>query len=513
MSASKKKMQRREAVDTEKIDQAQAEQTAYKKKVRLYTIIGIVIVVLVAALLVWNSGIFQKKAAAATVGETEITVEELSYFYYGSRYMYSYMGYLDSTKSDADQIYDSAAGTTWQDYFLETALTQAQTVQARYDAALKAGYSDADVADSVASQIESLKASASASGYTYKSYLANIYGRYMTPAAFERMLVRDLLGSKYYNETATDKYDSYSADQLEAYYAEHKDSIDTITYSYFYFKADAIAEVEGKELTDEEKEAQKTANMAAAKAKAEAMLADYQSGTPLIKIEELHEPTSSSIENSAVGTDTISSLYREELLKLGENEGTIVESTDYGYYVVIFHNRGRNEDLTADVRHILISAETTTDADNKTVAPTEEAWAAAKTEAEKLLAEYESGSKTAEAFGVLANEHSEDGGSNTNGGLYEGVAQGDFVAEFDEWIYAEEGRSEGDTALIRHEGDIASTSSYWGYHVTYFQGWSEAEWQLTARSQMSTEDMDTWSEELANACPATLHDAAKHLGK
>ena len=89
MSASKKKLQRREAVDVEKVTEAQAAQAAYQKKARLYTIIGIVVAVLVVVLLVWNSGIFQKNATAATVGEEKISVAEMAFYYYDVRQMYA----------------------------------------------------------------------------------------------------------------------------------------------------------------------------------------------------------------------------------------------------------------------------------------------------------------------------------------------------------------------------------------------------------------------------------------
>ena len=84
MSASKKKLQRKAEVDVEKVSEAEAKQAAYKKKSRLYSIIAIVVVVLVAALLVWNSGVFQKNATAATIGGEKLSVAELSYYYYNN---------------------------------------------------------------------------------------------------------------------------------------------------------------------------------------------------------------------------------------------------------------------------------------------------------------------------------------------------------------------------------------------------------------------------------------------
>ena len=76
--------------------------------------------------------------------------------------------------------------------------------------------------------------------------------------------------------------------------------------------------------------------------------------------------------------------------------------------------------LTSD--NILIKAEVadaddpaTEDVDQSKV-PTQEALDAAKAEAEDILAQWEAGDKTAESFGALAEEYSDDPGSNTNGG-------------------------------------------------------------------------------------------------
>jgi hypothetical protein len=186
MSASKKKQQRREAVDVEKVTEAQAKQAAYKKKARLYTIIGIVVAVLVVVLLVWNSGIFQKNATAATIGDDKLSVAELSFYYYDVRQMYAQYGMIDSNMNDAETVLNSADGTTYQDYFLEQALSDAQRYHVLYEDALKEGRTAADVKDSVDSQIANLKASAKAYGYDYKAFLKALYGRYATPTLVEK---------------------------------------------------------------------------------------------------------------------------------------------------------------------------------------------------------------------------------------------------------------------------------------------------------------------------------------
>ena len=88
MSASREKKQRQGAGPSEKALQAQQQQAAQKRKAVIYTVIGVVIAVLIAALLIWNTGFFQARATAATVGDTELTTAEVSFHYHNARNTY-----------------------------------------------------------------------------------------------------------------------------------------------------------------------------------------------------------------------------------------------------------------------------------------------------------------------------------------------------------------------------------------------------------------------------------------
>lgn len=116
--------------------------------------------------------------------------------------------------------------------------------------------------------------------------------------------------------------------------------------------------------------------------------------------------------------------------------------------------------LPANVRHIFIQAEV----DEGASSPTDEQMAAAKTEAEDLLAQWQAGDATAESFAALAEEYSDDTGSNTNGGLYEGITKStSFIANFIDWTFAD-GRQVGDTGIVEN-----TTSG--GYHVMYLDSY------------------------------------------
>ena len=514
MSASREKKQRQNVAPSDKTAKARSEQAAYKRKVRTYTAIGVVVVILVAALLTWNSGIFQRNATAATVGDSKISVAEMSYFYNGIRSAYANYGIIDATKPDSEQMYNEEEGTTYRDYFMESALTQAQTTKARYDAALKAGYTVDDVQDDLDETIKYYKNAAAASGYTYEANLRSMYGRYITVGTFEELLTQSLLATKYYNDTVEETSKGYTDEQLAEYYQEHKDDVDTFEYSYLYFKADTVKETdeEGNTLSSDEVAKLKEEAMAKAKEEAEKALAAYQGGLLVSKLITDTTPDASGDHTTVVGTGSISTSYKDELLKLEENGATVVESADTGYYLVIFHKRYQDTTTPATIRDILIKAETTTDENGKVVAPTQEAWDAAKAKADEVLAKWEEGDKTAEAFGELAASYSASS-SASNGGISTGVKSGSLTDDRNSWLFEEE-RTAGDVTTTKHEGDTSSTSSYWGYHITYFQEWEEESWKQTVRSALTSDAMTKWSEKMleGDAYAVAEADGTKYFG-
>lgn len=517
MSASREKKQRQGAGPSDKAIQAKKEDTAYQRKTRLYTIIGVVVVVLVIALLVWNSNPLRGRADAATVGDDTLSVAELSYYYYDARYVYAAYGLVNSSIPDDLQMYDEEKNMSFRDFFLESALSNAKQVFSLYDAAIAAGRTVNDVKDEVDADIKNMKAAAANNNYSYKAFLKAIYGRYMTPALYEKLVSKSILANVYSNDVHAEKLNAYTEAELEAHYAANPDQFDEFVYSHLLFKADAMPETddEGNKLPEEELERLKEKAMEAAKAKAEKALEAYEKDGDVAKLIESTKPSESADHTASVGSDSLNTAYVEEFLKLDEGEALIAEYEGVGYYVAIFHSRARREQLTANVRHILISAATTMDDSGKpTAVPSEEAWATAKAEAEKVLDEYNAGEQSAEAFGALATKYTHDTASKATGGLYEHIYEGRFVKEFNDWIFAEDAPQPGDTALIRHEGALTDGNPYWGYHVAYLESWDEAEWALTVRNALASDAMTEWSESLLESGYETaLAKGAEELGR
>ena len=521
MSASREKKQRQGAGLSEKALQAQQEQAAKKRKTIIYTAIGAVVAALVAALLIWNSGFFQARATAATVGGRNLSAAELSYYYYSVRngefYYYSLFGLTPPSDSD---VRDTTTGQTYREYFLETALRSAQENFALADVARKSGHTDAEVRDNLNARIKNLKTEASYYGYSYSAYLKATYGPYMSAGVYEKLYTVNLLANLAYNDKANKLLDSYTEADMRAYYDEddHADTLDTFEYSFLYFTPAAVAEKDedGNARDTEEVKAEKEAALAKAKENAEAALAALQGDADVSSLAEEYELADNTYSDHAagVGVSSAPATIREKLLEMKAGDVELVENGESGYYVVILHSRKLVEDPTKDVRHILVKAENTVDEDGKLVAPTDAAWAAAKAKIEAIQAEYEAGNKTEDSFAALANEKSDDG-DGTTGGLYTDIGPDDnYVPEFLEWIYTD-GRKVGDTGIVQHDAGDKVTNGYWGYHFMYFVGNGDNKpvWMRTVRNSLASRDLAAWLEELLGDYPAALTGGADNVAK
>lgn len=149
-----------------------------------------------------------------------------------------------------------------------------------------------------------------------------------------------------------------------------------------------------------------------------------------------------------------------------------------------------------NVRHILIEPEGGETDESGATTYSDEEWAAAEAKAREILASWDG---TEEGFAALANEHSTDPGSNTNGGLYENVTPGKMVPEFDAWCF-DTARSQGDTGIVR---------TSFGYHIMYFvSAGEEYYWEAVARDQYLSQKNAELLEEAVAKHSYTVHEDA-----
>ena len=111
-----------------------------------------------------------------------------------------------------------------------------------------------------------------------------------------------------------------------------------------------------------------------------------------------------------------------------------------------------------DVRHVLFTPDGGTTDESGATTYSDEAWAACEAEAQEVLNTWAEGDRSEESFAALAATYSEDPGSQNNGGLYEGVQQGQMVPEFDSWCFD----------ASRKTGDYGMVKTTYGYHLMYF---------------------------------------------
>lgn len=216
------------------------------------------------------------------------------------------------------------------------------------------------------------------------------------------------------------------------------------------------------------------------------MAANYGYDSADAMVQELYFGTGSSYQDY----EDYMRLYYTGFLYFSDEYGKINPTDEeiefyYDTNITMFEDAGLTKESGSmvDVRHILIKVEGTTDADGNTTY-SDDQWEACRAEAQAILDQWLAGDKTEETFAELANSSSEDGGSNTNGGLYEDVVLGEMVEEFEAWCF-DESRQYGDYDLVK---------TPYGYHVMFFVA-SDEQWYVYAKSNLISDTMNEQMEE------------------
>lgn len=524
MSASREKKTRQDLAaqgitDPKKIREAEEKAKARKSNI-LYGVIAGVFVLVAAALLVWNSGVLQRNAAALSIDGEKYSASQVNYFYHSIKNnilngSYSSLyGVSSSTPLDQQVMNDTAkmflgvedeGEVTWDQFIHDYAIKQMTLIVKEAKEAEANGHgADDHTEEEVASTIEQYTAYAKENGYSLKEYLKLAFGKTMTVSTFKDMIRLVDVASHYASEYSEEL--SYTASDLESYYNDNKSSFNVASYESLYFKgtADSTTDADGNTVapTDEENAAAKEKAIA----DADAALKLYQAGDPLETVSLAYE--SAAYSNTEAGSnsgDEASEWLFDE--SRADGDSTVI-TTDSGSRVLVFHSAGRQEYASRDVRHILFRADTTgLDSKSETYeADLQAAKDAAKAKAEDALAQWKAGDATEDSFAAMANELSEDGGSNTNGGLYTKVLKGQMVTEFNDWLF-DESRKPGDTGVVYGE-----SSNYAGYHVMYFVGDDVPCWQVQVENTLRSKDTEAWQKGLSDSADVVELSGMKHVG-
>ena len=521
MSASTERKNRiaaREAGTDKKTLAMQEEEKKKAKSRRKWTWGTIGVIVLILAIFLLNSNLMYTQTTALTANGTKYSPAQVNY-YYGSEYLNlansygSYLG-LDTSMGLSgldDQNCTLMDGGSWRDYFRNMAEMDVQENRALLDYAAENGITltEEEIAE-VDAGFDGIEEMAKNYGYSSADALyAMNYGSGVTVKVAREATLNARLAQKA-SDTKRDSL-TWTDDELEEYYQNFNGDRDYFDFYTYYVTAETLEQTaEGEDAEASTMVADDTTR-AEAKATADAIVMAYKDGddiddtverfTVAVESQTEEEPT----ERSRVGGSALAAEYAE-WMKAEREEGDVevfadAETDPAGYTVVMFLSRDDNHYKTASVRHILIKAEAAEDGTY-----TDEAKAAAKAKAEEILAEFNAGEKTEERFAELANEHSEDEGSNTNGGLYENIYHGQMVQEFNDFCFAD--HKTGDTDIVYGE-----SGSYTGYHVIYYVGEGGLYSDYLAKTELQNTALNEWSTELNNACEVTEGFGFRFVGK
>lgn len=459
------------------------------KVVRIVSIITSI--VLVVGLVSWigysvvdsanrSSGTYLKNDIAVESANYKVTNAQMLYYFqsYYSNFVNSNADYLssfglDTSKSLKEQNYPSTAedGSTmsWYDYFMDSAVAQVESTlvlaEAARDAGLELSEEDKATIDTNVSQIN-----------------PEDFAPGLTKEDLTAFMELAMLATNY--QTQVQEAIEVTDADLENYYKENKNTYDTVDYRMYSFSYAASESEEGTTALTKEA-AKKLADELAATGSEDAFVAwltDYFTNT--LKVSDLEtELTATKSEDFAyseayVGIDF---LFGADT-KAGDIKVIEDESSEAYKVFLVLSPAQRDESVTKSVRHILISVEDTEDAEAK---------AAAKKEADDLLAKWKSGEATEESFAALVHDNTDDTGSKETGGLYENFGKGEMVAAFENWAY-DAARKKGDTGVVETE---------YGYHIMYFVGDGTVAWKGTAKenyiSEKYTEQYTAMTEKFA----------------
>ena len=365
MSASTERKNRiaaREAGTDKKTMAAQEEARKKAESKRKWTLGTIGVLVLIATILLLNSGLMYTSTTALTANGVKYSPAQVNY-YYGNEYVnmvntygqyLSYFG-LDSSLGLAglkDQECSMTDGGTWRDYFRNQAEIDIQQTRAMLDYASENGITltDEEIAE-IDEQFAGMEETAKSYGYgsADKLYAMN-YGSGVTTKIVRQAALDSALVNKVYNQ----KLDSLSwtDEELEDYYTGLNGDNDLFDFDLYYVSAETKEEVVPAEEEGQEETTKMVADdqtRAEAKATADAIVMAYKDGEDIEDVKERFtvavESQTENTPNSRTGV-TGSSLDETyaEWLKGDRKEGDVevfanAEEEPTGYNVVMFLSR------------------------------------------------------------------------------------------------------------------------------------------------------------------------------
>lgn len=489
-------------------------------------LVKVIIILLVAALSLFFIGktllgVFclpQKVLTAATYNEEKLTIAEYNYYYMSlfnravsisQQYDQQYQGYgssyFNTTVDPAEQDYPGEDAPehvkTWADYFKHTASESGLLMKSLYTAsqsedAKAKGFAlteeqNKEIETQVKKAMDRLKENAEKEDFSIDNYISKVCGEGLTEESYKELLKRDMV-AQYYNEWFQENAKSeITIEEVNKYYAAHKADIDVAAIRYFSVSyAEAAEGSTDPVYTKEQAKARADQFIAKVTDEASFIAAAKEFAPPSLK--DAYAEDSATLQKNLTKTNLVSlseefANWTFDAKRVAGNIAAFDIEAQKAYYIAyIVTPAAKSTDVaSADVRHILVQAETKAE-DGTTAlssAQIEANFAKAKTEAEAILAEWKAGDATEASFSALATAKTDDTGSKETGGLYEDItAESQYVPEFLDWAMAS--HKAGDTGIIK---------TTYGYHIMYYVGADATQkWESDVRTAIATETYNTW---------------------
>jgi len=358
---------------------------------------------------------------------------------------------LDTTKSLKDQSYSDSQ--TWYDYFIQISEDNVKQMLVLAEAAKAEGVSlSDDEQTTIQTQLGSLTPSD--------------YGLGVKSSDIENCMEIYMLAYKYSNQISDGL--TYSDNDLENYYNSNKNTFTTYNYRSYTFSYSSddstLTQAKAKTYADD---------LYACKGDLEftACLTSYLKASGNYADDAaLQTELDKTLTNAAKYTadNELSTWAFTDGRQVGETY-LLDDTTNSCYTVyVMLTTPERDNSSTVDVRHILLTSKSY-GSDDATLAA-----------AQGLYDQWKAGDQTEDSFADLAISNSEDTGSASKGGLYEGVYEGQMVDTFNDWCF-DASRQPGDTGIV--------ATSY-GQHIMYFVGSGGEKWTSDVTSALQKSDYD-----------------------
>ena len=463
---------------------------------------------------------------------------------YGSAALLAALGQFDHTVHPEKQTtkLDDESTVTWAEYFDKSIVDMFQSYEYYFAQCKELGIElDDDDHAEIDELIESVKTYADTYSVSVTRYLGSYYGNGMTMKLYRNILEDQKLAEKYIAHIEAENEAAITDEAIEEAYNADPSAYQVIDLRVFGISTD------GSSVTADNAENETSSDVDTEALKADALkkaeefcgkITDEQSFIDL-SVEYAAESDKEAFKNESatvanqISKSVVAANISEELSEWLFEEGRahgdkyFVESNDGDFVYVVFVVRPayREDAPKVDVRHILVSYETgvnhmkahETDGTEHNEAAIFAAEADKAAEEFGLTVDYDFAAAqnsaytkdvvdatysatydiyesyrenaTEENFAELANNYSADTSSTTasetgDGGLYEDIAKGSMVDNFDAWIY-DANRVAGDVGIVQTE---------YGFHIIYFVERNErADWEDTVVESLASETTEAFN--------------------